>query len=210
MTDFATTTTSGFDPFWQRVRQAIMGMRLNRQRDTRKTPQPATGRGLNARIEEELRAAWLQSAGRNVSLSVLVVELDLVPEFFSVYGRAAADDCIAAAMQAIGDVLTRPEDRAMRLAGAAFVIAMPDYPVLMARSIAQQIVAAMREEGIAHKESHAGVVTASVGVAVVNPVDEYNGAFFDAAAEALKKAQRRGLGRVEVVDVRPVQELRAA
>lgn len=206
------TTTSGTDPFWQRVRQALFSLRPSRQRATRSEPTlvASASRRLNPRIEEDLAVAWNHSAGRNVSMSVLVVELDLVTEFFSVYGRAATDDCIAAVTEIITAALPRDEDSCVRLGRASFVVVMADYPALMARRLGEEIAAGVRAEAMVHKESHAGVVTASIGVAVVNPRDEYNPGLFDAAAEALRKAQRRGLGRVETIDMRPMQQEQAA
>ncbi|UXN73468.1 hypothetical protein N8D56_21800 [Devosia sp. A8/3-2] len=51
-------------------------------------------------------------------------------------------------------------------------------------------------------------MTASVGLAVSNPQGGYDRTFFEAGAQALKKAQRKGMGRLEVVDLRPAQERR--
>jgi len=193
------THITGSEPFWQRVRQTFSAIRPTRA-------EPAAPRGRSVRIEEELEAAWDYSASRNVSMSVIVVELDLMTEFFSVYGRAVADDCVATAAEIIAEMLPRANSHCLPLDRASFIVVLPDYPALMARKLAETIAETIADEAIAHKESHAGVVTASAGLVVVNPRDGFNASLFDAAAEALKKAQRRGLGRVELVDMRPMQQ----
>ncbi|MCS6762441.1 MAG: hypothetical protein MO846_11165 [Candidatus Devosia symbiotica] len=62
--------------------------------------------------------------------------------------------------------------------------------------------------GLPHKESHAGAVTVSIGLAINNPRGPYDKRFFHIALHALKKAQRKGLGGVETIDLRPAQERR--
>lgn len=202
MTDIA-TINAGNDPFWTRVRIALTGIRPER----RAVIARAVGMKprLGARLEEELAAAWMHSCERNVSMSLLVVELDRAREYFGSYSKDEADDCLMATMEAIRDTLPRDGDSVLRLGQASFVVVLGDFPALMARATAQKIASAIRDLGLAHKESHAGIVTASVGLAVGNPQGNFDRRFFETAAEALKKAQRRGLNRIEAVDLRPAQ-----
>ena len=97
---------------------------------------------LGAVIEEELELAWSRSAERKVSLSLLVIEIDRIKEYFSVYGKRAADDCTFAVMQAVREAMPRAEDNCLRLGRASFVVVMADYPALMARAAAQKIALA--------------------------------------------------------------------
>lgn len=213
MTDTA-ISKDGSDPFWSRVRSALGALRPVRQQRERA---PAYGQAaiartlgmrtrLGTKIDEELAQSWSRSAERNVSLSLLVVEMDRSKEYFTAYGKASTDDCLSAMQAAIRHCLPREGDKCLRLGRHGFVVVLPDFPVLMARSIAAKISAAIRSEGLAHKESHAGIVTACIGLAVSNPQGGYDKKFFETAAEALKKAQRRGLGRIEAVDLRPAQQ----
>jgi diguanylate cyclase (GGDEF)-like protein len=211
MTDIATIKETA-DPFWMRVRMALGAMRPAQQERAPAYGQAAMARSigmkprLGTRIEEELAGAWRHSAERRVSLSLLVIELDRFKEYFAAYGKGEADDCLLMVLQAINAVLPREGDRVLRLGRAAFVVVLPDFPVLMARATAQKIAIAVRDLSLAHKESHAGIVTTGVGLAVGNPRGNYDRKFFETAAEALKKAQRRGLNRIEAVDLRPAQD----
>lgn len=208
MTDTAITKDN--DGFWVRVRQALTGGR---------EPQPAYGQAaiarsigmkprLGARIEEELVNGWNHAAARRVSLSLLVIEIDRMRDYFTAYGKVATDDCVMSVMHAITDELPRAGDTCLRLGRSTFVVVLPDLPVLLARATANKIAAGIKALALAHKESHAGIVTVGMGLAVGNPQGNYDRRFFETAAAALKKAQRKGLGRVEVIDLRPAQERR--
>lgn len=211
MTDTAISKEPG-EPFWMRVRAALGAMRPAQQERAPAYGQAAIARSmgikprLGLRIEEELHQGWNQAAGRRVSMSLIVIEIDRFADYFTAYGRDNADDCLLAVMQAITDALPRAGDSCLRLGPASFVIVLPDLPALMARATAAKIADAVRELAMPHKESHAGIVTLSMGLAVTNPHGGYDRKFFEAAAEALKKAQRRGMGRMEGVDLRPALE----
>lgn len=210
MTD-STLSTSADDHFWSRVRNALGAIGQRRARV------PAYGQAaiartigmkpkLGARIEEELVNGWNRAATQHVSLSLLVIEIDRFREYFTAYGKPATDATTGRVMQAIADALPRDGDLCLRMGRATFVIVLPDLPALMARATAKNIATAIRKAGLPHKDSHAGSITLSMGLAVGNPRGTYDKKFFEAAAEALKKAQRKGINRVESVDLRPAQE----
>ena len=211
MTDAAIAKDNA-DHFWTRVRTALGALRPVRQERGPAYGQAAIARQigvrpkLGARIEEELIAAWDQSAAGKVSMSLLVIEIDRYREYFNAYGKGATDDCVMTIMQTIADALPHDDDTCLRLGRATFVVALPDVPVLMAKALAQTIFKAVRGQGLAHKESHAGTVTVSIGLAVANPDGGFDRKFFEAGAEALKRAQRKGMGRLEIAVLRPAQE----
>jgi diguanylate cyclase (GGDEF)-like protein len=202
------------DGFWTKVRAALSALRPeNRDRP------PAYGqaaiarsigmkRKLGARLDEELVGGWRHAAARNVSMSLLVIEIDHFKDYFTAYGRIEADHTLLAVMRTIAELLPRAGDTCLRLGPSGFVLVLPDLPALMARATAQKIVEAVRQLSLPHKESHAGIVTVSIGMAVTNPHGNYDRKFFEAGAAALKKAQRRGIGRIEGVDLRPALERR--
>ena len=211
MTDTAIAKDQA-EPFWTRVRAAQGAMRPARQERAPAYGQAAIARSigmkpkLGARIEEELHQGWSQSAARRVSMSLVVIEIDRFADYFAAYGRDEADHCLLTVMRAITEALPREGDSCLRLGASSFVIVLPDLPALMARATAAKMAEAVRQLAMPHKESHAGIVTLSMGLAVTNPHGNYDRKFFEAAAEALKKAQRRGMGRMEGVDLRPALE----
>ncbi|ODT68557.1 MAG: hypothetical protein ABS75_20025 [Pelagibacterium sp. SCN 63-23] len=198
-------TMSGNDGFWARIRAALgRGAEAHEPaygqaaiaRNLNKKPRPAQ------RIDEELRRAWAEAAQHHVSLCVLALEMDRYPDYFSAYGRDAVEHTLDAMERAIGALMPRPNDHCLRNGRAGFVLVLPDMPVLMARDLASRIAAALRQEGLPNKASHAGQVTMSMGLAVVNPQGALDRSVLNNASQAVKKAQRRGIARLEVVDLR--------
>lgn len=204
-------TMSGNEGLWARIRAA-----LARGADVAEPPygQPAIARNPNKksrlaqRIDEELRRGWSHCAERHVSLCVLALEIDGYPEYFAAYGREAVEDCVESIEETVRAQLSRDADICLRSGQTGFVLVLPDMPALMARDLAGRIAAALRRRGIPNRESHAGQVTLGVGIAVVNPQGKLDRTVLNAAGQAVKKAQRRGLGRLEVVDLRGREDRR--
>ncbi|MET3926194.1 diguanylate cyclase [Devosia sp. 2618] len=211
MTDTATVKASD-ESFWLRVRTALGAMRPVRQEREPAYGQAAIARSigmkprLGARIEEELATGWANAAARHVSLSLLVIEMDRFSDYFTAYGKTSTDHCLADVMQTIADTLPRDGDVCLRLGRSTFVVVLADMPGLMARALASKMVEAIKDLGLAHKESHAGIVTISVGLAVTNPHGSVDKKFFEAGAAVLRKAQRKGFCRIETKDLRPAVE----
>ena len=197
------------DGLWQKVR-SLLGRHAER-RDARR-PMSSSGshkRHLAARpIEEELQRAWMLAAERNVSLCVVALEIDCFGEYLAAYGRDAAEDCLETLERVIVSLLKRDEDCCLRLGQSGFLLVLPDMPMLMGRDLANKINQAVRREGLVNKESHAGAVTLGAGLAVVNPEPPFDKDVLETAKMTLRKAQRRGLGRLEIADMR-ISEKRA-
>lgn len=201
-------TIAGNDGFWARVR-SVLG---------RGEPVPAYGHasiGSPAkkarpaqRIEENLRHGWVESAQRHVSLCVLALELDRYPEYFAAYGRDAVEHSLDRLHEAIQQLLPRATIECLRHGRSGFVLILPDMPVLMARELASKIAVAVRHEGLPNRESHAGQVTLSMGLSVTNPQGTFDRSVLNNASQAVKRAQRRGLARLEVVDLRAKSDRR--
>jgi diguanylate cyclase (GGDEF)-like protein len=198
------------DNFWLRVRAML---RRNPVAGKMLDGSAATAQrrpNSNRLIDEELRRAWSFAGERKVSMCVLMLEIDCHAEYFSVYGRDAAEDAMDCLERTIAGFLTRENDSYVRQGQAGLVLVLPDMPVLMGRELAKKITLAVRREGLANKESHAGVVTMGMGLAVVNPQEPYDRAVLEEAKIALRKAQRRGLAKLEVSDLRVMEAQKQA
>lgn len=191
------------DGFWGRVR-AMLGRGTPPAGDAERAQPDSPSRQLEA----ALRRGWTEAAGRRVSMCVLAMEMDGFPEYFAAYGQEAVDACLLALEETIGATLVRDGDSCLRAGRTGFVAVLPDMPGLMGRELASRIAAAVRRAGLPHRESHAGHVTLSMGLAVVNPRDSFDRAVLSSALQAVKKAQRRGIGRLEIVDLRIEAEKR--
>ncbi len=201
-------TMSGNDGFWARVR-SVLG---------RNGAEPAYGHSAIGnpekksrpaqRIDEELRRGWNEAGQRNVSLCVLSMDMDNYSEYFAAYGRDAVELSLDRLQETIQPLLPRDSLACLRQGRAGFVLVLPDMPVLMARELAGRIAKAIRQENLPNKESHAGQVTLSMGLAVTNPQGGLDRSVLHKANQAVKRAQHRGLARLEVVDMRGKPEKR--
>lgn len=191
------------DGLWQMVR-SLLGRHAER-RDARRpmSSLSSSKRHSAARpIEEELQRAWMLAAERNVSLCVVALEIDCFGEYLAAYGRDATEDCLETLERIVVSLLKREDDCCLRLGQSGFLLVLPDMPMLMGRDLANKINQAVRREGLVNKESHAGAVTLGAGLAVVNPEPPFDKDVLNTAKMALRKAQRRGLGRLEIADMR--------
>ena len=206
---------SGKDGFWARVRAAL---------GRRDGDEPAYGQAAIARarggrtqsgtrMQDLLRQGWAVAAQRNVSLCVMTPEIDRFAPYHAAHGAAAVEETMSALTSISAGLLPRPGDGCLRMGANGFMLVLPDMPLLMARDLAGRIAGAVRGAGLANRESHAGQVTLSIGLAVVNPQGKPDRKVTEAAMQALRKAQRRGLARLEIADLRAAgdsQKARAA
>jgi diguanylate cyclase (GGDEF)-like protein len=199
-------TLGGDDGFWARLRAALgrdpqdARSSLGDARNAQKLARP---------IDESFSRAWGEAAERKVSLCVLALEIDGYADYFAAYGGDAVEESLAVLEAAINNASPREDFPALRSGAAGFLLMLPDTPALMARELAARIAVAVRHAGLPHRESHAGHVTLSMGLAVVNPEDAPDRNVLSGAAEAVRKAQRRGIGRLETVDYRTAADRRS-
>lgn len=197
------------DGFWTRVRTALTG----------RAGAPAYGQAaISANIgkkrrtgqvvDDELRNCWASAATRNVSLCVMSIEMDRFSEYYAVYGQDAADDCVARLGEIVSSLRPRETIPCLRAGRAGFIMILPDMPVLVARTLVSKINAAVKAEGLINKESHTGLVSMGIGLSVINPRGKHDRKILDLANQALRKAQRRGLGQLDVVDMRSTEDRR--
>jgi len=193
------------DAFWNRVRASLAAMRPGR-RDAREpaygTAAIARAREGRGRLDDVLRGAWDRCAAGKVPLCVMVIEVDRFRELHHAYDAQTIETAMGKLHRTIRSSLSRPGDTCMRHGRGGFVVVLPDYPVLMAAKLAKAMAGAVSDMAIAHKESHAGVVTVSCGVVGIDPQGNVERSVFEAAMAALARGQRRGLGQVEMVDLR--------
>lgn len=205
------------DALWTRVRTALEAMRPGGRKDR----EPAYGRAaiartlgmrtrLGERIEDALEEAWAHCAERRVTLSLLLIGIDRFKDLHLVYERGIIERELKAVETTLRKGLPRAGDACLRHGRSNFLVVLPDYPVLLAKTLAGKLLGEVRGLAIPHKESHAGIMTAGAGLVAINPQANPDRKLFEAAADALERAQRRGLGRIEAVDLRPGQQRRKA
>lgn len=196
------------DSLWTRVRSAIG---LGEAAREPAYGQPAIARRSNRKptieqsLDAELQRAWTHAGARNVSLCVLAFEIDGGAAYVAAYGQAAMDEAVETLASAI-DASLPGEAHCLQVGQGRLMAVLPDLPMLMGRNLAGKLAQTVRRAGLPNKESHAGIVTLGMGLAVVNPQGEMDRDVIEAARDALQRSLRRGIARLEVIDLRRLQE----
>ena len=159
-----------------------------------------TGLANRRRFDELLGREYHRAMRSQAPVAVIMLDVDRFKAFNDAYGHPAGDACLQALATAIDSVLRRPGDLAARYGGEEFSILLPNTGEAGAIGMAEQIRAAVRAIGMAHRESDTGIVTVSMGVAAVSPqfCEDGPAALVEAADAALYIAKRSGRDRIQV------------
>ncbi len=173
---------------------------LNRELAERASTDGLTGVANRRRFDEALAEEWQRARDGEVSLSLLMIDVDRFKLFNDRHGHLRGDECLravaAAAVQAAsGSALTA------RYGGEEFVMLLPCLDAADAAVMAGRVLAAVRALAIEHADNNpAGVVTVSIGAATVMPrtlLDAGGATTLVAGADAaLYEAKRGGRDRM--------------
>ncbi|MCR0980909.1 sensor domain-containing diguanylate cyclase [Roseomonas populi] len=158
-----------------------------------------TGLANRRRFDEVLATEWLRAARDGTWLAVLLLDVDRFKMFNDRYGHLAGDDALRGVARAVDAAIRRPGDLAARYGGEEFAVILPATDAAGARDVAERIRAIILQTDIPHEANESGLVTASIGVAAVQPVSaaQPEPSMLVAAADAaLYEAKRTGRDRV--------------
>lgn len=157
-----------------------------------------TGIANRRHFDHHLREEWGRAQRNQYSLALLMIDIDYFKQYNDFYGHLSGDQCLKRIATVLHGFARRPGDLVARYGGEEFAVVLPGADLQDARSLAEQICAAVRQEKVIHAGSQiATVVTASVGVASCIPQEnEAVEALIDQADEALYDAKRQGRNRV--------------
>ncbi|MBB5693166.1 diguanylate cyclase [Muricoccus pecuniae] len=158
-----------------------------------------TGLANRRRFDEVLNREWRRAAREESCLAVLLLDVDHFKAFNDLYGHLSGDDALREVARAIGETIRRPGDLAARYGGEEFAAVLPRTDAAGAREVAERIRGAIAALGIGHEGNAAGHITASIGVAAVQP-HAFSAPdapmLLGAADSALYEAKRSGRDRV--------------
>lgn len=141
---------------------------------------------LNVRgVEEWLQTQWPRFRAEGLGLGVLAMDVDRFKAFNDAYGHPAGDAALRRVVGAARGALRGPDDQLARVGGEEFLILIPGADAAQAREVAERVRAAVHDAGIPHRDAPHGVLTVSLGLAVV-------AAGSDAADIDGVRARRRG------------------
>lgn len=133
---------------------------------------PLTGL-YNRRYLNDIFMRQFNSAKRhNYVFGLMVIDLDYFKYYNDRYGHQAGDDVLVNVARVMNQTLRRSDDYAFRLGGEEFCCIVTGHHEKSVADAAKRLCQKIESLGIRHEMSHvAGVVTASVGVCVIDHVD---------------------------------------
>ena len=144
-----------------------------------------------------LSREWRRAQREEMSLGLLLLDIDHFKSFNDRYGHPAGDICLARVAAAIVTAASRPSDLVARYGGEEFVAILPATELEGAVHLAEHIRLAVAALDIQHLDSPCGVVTISIGAAVIIPRPSMApGALVDNADNALYTAKHAGRNQV--------------
>jgi two-component system, cell cycle response regulator len=151
---------------------------------------------FNRRYLESHVGTLVERARRSAApLSVLMADIDAFKSVNDTLGHAAGDSVLREFAQRLRRSI-RSVDLACRLGGEEFIVVMPDTSLERARQAGERVRAGIAAEPFRGGPLGGVEVTASVGVATLEPRDQGLDDLVKRADQALYVAKRQGRNRV--------------
>lgn len=155
-----------------------------------------TGIANRRAFDMRLAVEWTRVQRSGGTLALIILDVDHFKKYNDLYGHLAGDECLMSVAQVLAG-FRRATDMAARIGGEEFALLLPDSSADAASHVAETVRAGIEALGIAHEQSPACVVTASIGFAVAKaPSSLPSQSLIAAADEALYEAKRLGRNSV--------------
>ena len=165
----------------------------NRKLAALSTTDGLTGVSNRRGFDLALEAEWRRAARTGQSLALMMLDVDFFKKYNDHYGHLAGD----AALRKVADLITthgrRTSDIVARYGGEEFALLSAATDSADAFGVAEEIVAELQRRQFPHEQSPFGVMTISVGVAVMIPTEGSSPELLVQAADrALYRAKEKG------------------
>ncbi len=148
-------------------------------------------------MEETLERELLRAARKQLSLGIIMLDVDNLKQFNDTWGHAAGDEIL----RELGSLLLRQvrgEDIACRYGGDEFILVLPDASREVTRERAELICKYAKQFHLQFEGQSLAAVTLSLGVAVFPEHGATSTGILRAVDAALYRAKHEGGGRVIV------------
>lgn len=197
--DMASQLQHHSDELEQQVAERTAALEAaNKQLATLSETDGLTGIANRRRFDAFASTEWSRATRQGHDLALLLVDVDLFKKYNDLYGHQAGDEALKRVAVVLRDMARRPGDLAGRYGGEEFAIVAAHTSEDAAMDMAQGVRTAIEALAIPHGDSPMGVVTASVGVAVMDMANRCSlQLLIKQADEALYRAKNGGRNRVE-------------
>jgi len=158
-----------------------------------------TGIANRRRFDQFFATECARASRTRQALSVMMIDVDLFKAYNDHHGHLAGDEALKQIAKVLAGHARRPGDLAARYGGEEFVLVAAETGRGEALQLAETIRAAVEALALPHATAPLGVITISVGVAVVEgePLPEPD-RLLGVADQALYRAKAAGRNRVEL------------
>lgn len=145
------------------------------------------------RMDEYLDIEWRRSLREYYPLSLIKLDLDKFTAFNEQYGLGRGDEAMRRIASALETSFNRAADMISRYGADEFIALLPSLELDSALLLAEKMVNVVRSLGIPNEASEGQLLTASAGVATIEPSrDKRYQDLLDEASEMLSRAQQMG------------------
>ncbi|MYM72109.1 diguanylate cyclase [Duganella sp. FT134W] len=165
----------------------------NRKLAALSTTDGLTGVSNRRGFDLALEAEWRRAARTGQTLALSMLDVDYFKKYNDHYGHLAGD----AALRTVADLITthgrRTTDLVARYGGEEFALLAAATDSADAFGVAQDICAELARRALPHEQSPFGIMTISIGVAVMVPSDDTSPQdLVQLADRALYRAKEKG------------------
>lgn len=175
--------------------------KANRKLYELSTTDGLTGVANRRRFDEVLVSEWRRGLRADTVLSLMLIDVDHFKRYNDHYGHQAGDDCLRSVARTLKDHAQRAGDLLARYGGEEFVLITTTASADKALEHAQTVCQVMEDMAQPHTMSPLGVVTVSIGLAVMPFTQEGAvGDLLKQADKALYSAKGRGRNQAVLAD----------
>ena len=165
----------------------------NRKLAALSTTDGLTGVSNRRGFDLALAAEWRRAARTGQTLALSMLDVDYFKKYNDYYGHLAGD----ATLRTVADLITthgrRTSDLVARYGGEEFALLAAATDATDAFGIAEEICAELARRALPHAESPFGILTISIGVAVMVPTEDTSPELLvEMADQALYRAKEKG------------------
>ncbi|WP_417845108.1 diguanylate cyclase [Thalassospira sp.] len=148
-----------------------------------------TGVANRLEFETALKREWQTARRLQSPVSLVFFDIDFFKKLNDSQGHRMGDQHLKTVAKLLATAAKRGNDLIARYGGEEFVLLLPGAPLTWASSVAENLLAELKDMKLPHGESPYGVVTMSAGVATKIPVDEHYELLVEHADQALYQAK---------------------
>lgn len=161
-----------------------------------------TGLANRRTFDTEFDRAFRRALRGGTSLAVMILDADWFKRYNDTYGHPAGDEVLRSIATCLSQRLRQPDDLSARYGGEEFVALLPDTDLQSAQWLGDFIRIGIEQLALEHNGSDFGIVTVSIGIAVVTPFIGFQSTeLIQGADRALYDAKRDGRNRLCAIDV---------